>query len=115
MGAKIEYRIAVFPDQRCVYIPFDLRGWLLLLGLALVSDVGGQSLIAYALAHLPASFSSVTLLVQPVMAAVFAWLILNEALHAWQALGGALVLAGIVWARRESQSHAIQTAVHRGT
>jgi drug/metabolite transporter (DMT)-like permease len=88
---------------RETFIPFDLRGWLVLLGLALVSHVGGQSLIAYALAHLPASFSSVTLLVQPVMAAVFAWLILNESLHPWQAVGGALVLAGIVWARRESQ------------
>jgi drug/metabolite transporter (DMT)-like permease len=84
------------------FLPFNWQGWLVLLGLALVSHVGGQSLIAYALAHLPASFSSVTLLVQPVMAAVFAWLILNETLHPWQAVGGALVLAGIVWARRES-------------
>jgi drug/metabolite transporter (DMT)-like permease len=93
------------------FLPFDWRGWLVLLGLALVSHVGGQSLIAFALAHLPASFSSVTLLVQPVMAAVFAWLILHEALHPWQALGGALVLGGIAWARRESFSPLVKAPV----
>lgn len=82
--------------------PVDIWGWLVLLGLALVSHIGGQGLIAFALAHLPASFSSVTLLVQPVMAAVFAWLILAEGLEPLQVAGGVLVLAGIFFARRES-------------
>ena len=41
------------------------RAWRVLIALALVSHVVGQGLIAYALAHLPAAFSSVTLLVQP--------------------------------------------------
>lgn len=82
--------------------PLDVRGWLVLLALALISQVGGQGLIAYALAHLPASFSSVTLLVQPVMATIFAWLILAEALNPLQALGGLLVLLGIFFARWES-------------
>lgn len=83
-------------------LPVDIRGWLVLVGLALVSQVGGQGLIAFALAHLPASFSSLTLLVQPVMAAVFAWLILAESIAPLQATGGILVLAGIFFARRES-------------
>jgi drug/metabolite transporter (DMT)-like permease len=83
-------------------IPSAPPGWKPLIGLALVSQVGGQSLIAYALAHLPAAFSSLTLLLQPVLATVFAWLILDETLEAWQALGGVLVLAGIFLARRVS-------------
>lgn len=83
-------------------LPLDLRGWGILLGLALLSQVGGQGLIAFALAHLPASFSSVTLLVQPVMATVFAWLILSETITALQGIGGVLVLAGIFVARRAS-------------
>ncbi len=77
-------------------------GWAVLLGIALVSHIGGQGLIAYALVHLPAAFSSVSLLVQPVAAAALAWAILGEALGAWQGLGGAVVLAGIVLARRVS-------------
>ena len=77
-------------------------GWGVLLALALLSHVGGQSLIAYALAHLPAAFSSVSLLLQPVAAALLAWLILSEALGVLQGLGGAVVLAGIAIARRGS-------------
>lgn len=83
-------------------LPSSSLGWRPLIGLALISQVGGQSLIAYALAHLPAAFSSLTLLLQPVMATIFAWLILNETLGPWQALGGALVLGGIFAARRVS-------------
>jgi drug/metabolite transporter (DMT)-like permease len=74
-----------------------------LIALALVSHIGGQGLIAFALAHLPAAFSSVSLLLQPVLATVFAWLLLSEQLSPSQALGGALVLAGIMIARRESR------------
>lgn len=79
--------------------PQSLQGWAVLLGLAVLSHVLGQGLIAYALAHLPASFSAVGLLVQPVAAAVFAWLLLAEPFGARQAIGGAIVLAGIVTCR----------------
>jgi drug/metabolite transporter (DMT)-like permease len=79
--------------------PQSGRGWAVLLGLAFVSQITGQGLIAYALAHLPTSFSSVTLLVQPVAAAVFAWVLLAEAFGTQQALGGAIVLAGIAVCR----------------
>jgi drug/metabolite transporter (DMT)-like permease len=76
------------------------RGWIILVGLAWVAQVLGQSLIAYAFAHLPASFSSVGLLLQPVTAALLAWALLNEPLQPMQALGGIVVLFGIVMARR---------------
>jgi drug/metabolite transporter (DMT)-like permease len=81
-------------------MPISPMGWGTLLALALVSQVGGQGLIAYALAHLPASFSSVSLLVQPVVAACLAWLVLHEPLRPLQALGGIGVLAGIALVNR---------------
>ncbi|MBM3564711.1 MAG: DMT family transporter [Alphaproteobacteria bacterium] len=81
-------------------IPETGRGLAVLLGLALVSQAGGQSLIAYGLAHLPAAFGSVVLLLQPVLAAILAWAILAEPLSAVQGLGGVVVLAGILLARR---------------
>ena len=84
------------------FLPVSTQGWWPLLGLALISQVVGQGLIAYALAHLPAAFSSVGLLLQPVMATIFAWLLLGETMTPWQALGGGLVLGGIYVARRES-------------
>jgi len=78
-------------------------GWSVLLGLALISHTFGQSLIAYALAHLPVAFSSVGLLLQPAVAALLAWWLLAEALSVWQGLGGVVILGGIVQARRGSR------------
>ncbi len=84
------------------FLPSTVEGWWVLAGLALVSQILGQGLIAYAFAHLTASLSSVSLLIQPVMAALFAWLIFGEAIGFAQYLGGAIVLAGIWLARRGS-------------
>ena len=85
-------------------LPQAMAGWLVLLGLAVVSQVLGQGLIAYAFAHLPASLSSVSLLIQPVVAALAAWAIFGEAIGAAQFAGGAIVLAGIWIAKRASPS-----------
>ncbi len=83
-------------------LPPTANGWLVVIGLALVSQVFGQGLIAYGLAQLPAAFASVSLLVQPVMAAFWAWLLLAEPLGPVQAAGAVIVLAGIWIARRAS-------------
>lgn len=83
-------------------LPVTARSWLMLVGLALVSHAAGQGLIADALAHLPAAFSSASLLFQPVMAAVFAWALLGEALAPAQIAGGIVVLLGIYLSRRGS-------------
>lgn len=78
----------------------SLYGWAVLAGLAFISHCGGQGMIAYALAHLPASFSSLTLLLQPVVAAFLAWGLLAEPLGLLQSAGGAVVLFGVFLASR---------------
>jgi drug/metabolite transporter (DMT)-like permease len=85
-----------------VFLPQSASGWTLLIGLALIPHVAGQSLIAYGFAHLPAAFSSVSLLLQPVLAAIYAWALLGEAVGPVQMLGGLVVLAGIYLAKRGS-------------
>ncbi|MEI5679494.1 MULTISPECIES: DMT family transporter [unclassified Mesorhizobium] len=80
--------------------PLTLFGWAILLGLAWITHAGGQGLIIFALAWLPAAFSSLTLLIQPVVATILAWLLLNETIGIMQAVGGIIVLAGILVARR---------------
>ena len=91
--ALILLPLALLSGER--FLPETGTGWLLLVGLALISQAGGQSLIAYAMAHLPATFSSVGLLFQPVVAAALAWVLLGEALTALAIGGGVLVLIGI--------------------
>ncbi|MBL8697004.1 MAG: DMT family transporter [Alphaproteobacteria bacterium] len=83
-------------------LPRSLEGWTTVLALILVCQVAGSGLIAYALAHMPTTFSSLTLLAQPVFSALAAWAILGERLGTGELLGGALVLAGIYLARRAS-------------
>lgn len=81
-------------------LPATAHGWAMVFGLAFVSHAGGQVAITYALAYLPPAFSSLTLLLQPVVAAILAWILLSEPLGPMQAVGGMVVLAGILVARR---------------
>lgn len=84
------------------FLPSSADGWLVVLALALVTQILGQGLIAYAFAHLPASLSSVSLLIQPVVAAFVAWRLFGESVGAAQFIGGAVVLAGIWLAKKGS-------------
>ena len=85
------------------FFPHTTHGWLVLAALALISHVGGQSLIAFALAKLPASVASVSLLVQPVTATIAAAVLLHEPVALWQGAGVVLVLAGVFVARQEGR------------
>ena len=80
-------------------LPATALGWAAAVGLGL-AHVFGQGSIAWALGRLPASTASVTVLVQPVAAALLAYLIFGETLTPLQALGAAVALAGIVIAQQ---------------
>ncbi|GAB4575036.1 MAG: DMT family transporter [Rhodothalassiaceae bacterium] len=80
-------------------LPASARGWLVLFALALLSQILGQGLILWALAHLPVAFSALALLLQPVVAALLAWQMFGERPGLTEALGGLLILAGIAFAR----------------
>jgi drug/metabolite transporter (DMT)-like permease len=81
-------------------LPDTAHGWLVLVGLAVIAQVVGQGLIAYALAHLPANFSALGLSMQPLAAACYAAAFLGERLSIVQLAGGVIVLTAIVLARR---------------
>jgi drug/metabolite transporter (DMT)-like permease len=85
----------VSAGSREVLLPLDARGWIIVLLLALVSHTAGQGLIAYGLAHISASLSSVMLMWQPVVAALLAWMILHEPLTMARAFGGVIIILGI--------------------
>lgn len=83
-----------------VLFPSSVHGWAVVSGLSMISHVGGQAAIIYALAYLPAAFSSLTLLLQPVVAAILGIVILDEPVGIQAVIGGACVLTGIFIARR---------------
>jgi len=79
--------------------PLTVVGLGALLAMALVSHAGGQGLLAFALGHLPAAFSSLVIFLEAVAAAGFAWLFVGEALGLFQFLGALAIFAGISIAR----------------
>ncbi len=87
---------AVFENA---WLPLTLWGAAALVAMAALSHVGGQGLLAYALGHLSAGFSSLVIFLEAVFAAGFAMLFVAEPLSLWQVLGGGAILAGIYIAR----------------
>jgi drug/metabolite transporter (DMT)-like permease len=80
-------------------LPRSAAGLAALVALALVSQVGGQGLLAVALGTLPATFSSLVIFLEAIAAAGLAWILLGEPLGPVQFLGGVLILLGIWIAR----------------
>ncbi|MCB1476304.1 MAG: DMT family transporter [Rhodobiaceae bacterium] len=80
-------------------LPASLKGAAFLLTLGLVSHAGGQGLLAFALGHLPAGFSSLVIFLEGVAAALLGWLFLGEGLGILQFAGCALIVASLFWTR----------------
>ena len=96
-AAAILLPLAVLAGEPLLQV--TLAGWLAVVALALVGHLMGQGLVAHAMAWLPVGYSSLVLLVQPLVAAIAAWAIFGEALAMLQAAGAGLVLVGIYAAR----------------
>lgn len=82
-------------------LPGSWGGWAACAGLGLMHVVG-QGGVAWSLGRLPAALTAVTVLIQPVVAALLGWLIFAETLTPMQAAGGVVVLAAIVLAQWSS-------------
>ena len=98
VGAPLLLAAALATGQSVA--PPTVNDWFLMIGLGVVAHACGQGLIVWGLAHLPTAFASVSLLVAPVSAAAFAWLLLAEPLGPVQVAGMALVLVGVQLAWR---------------
>ena len=72
-----------------------------ILGLGLISQLGGYLALTYALGHLPATITSISLLTQGPLTAAMAAVLLGEPLSLPQIVGGVLVLSGVGLAHRQ--------------
>ncbi|KAF0125118.1 MAG: hypothetical protein FD152_2845 [Xanthobacteraceae bacterium] len=80
-------------------LPQSLQGWLAVLALGMLTHAAGQGLLSVALGTLPTVFSSLVIFLEAVIAALFAWVALGEALSLTQMAGGAAIMLGI-WVAR---------------
>jgi drug/metabolite transporter (DMT)-like permease len=79
---------------------FPPQTWAVLAAMAVVSQLVGHGGYNWSLRHLQAAFVSIALTGEPVLASLLAWWLLDEPVGARTALGGVLVLSGIVVAAR---------------
>ena len=88
--------------------PYSGIGWFFIIFQALFCQVFGQGLLAYSLSKLSSGVVSVTLLLEPVIASIFAWVIFSEKVSFFEWMTFAVVLIGIYLAQ-SSQSAIKQT------
>ncbi|MGB7847265.1 MAG: DMT family transporter [Candidatus Acidiferrum sp.] len=81
-------------------VPHGRTLWAIL-GLGLISQLGGYLALTYALGHLPATITSISLLTQGPLTALMAAALLGESLTLAQIVGGVLVLSGVGLAHRQ--------------
>lgn len=74
---------------------FSVQSWGELVGLGLISQLGGWLAINYAMAYMPPTIASVSLLSQSVFTALIAIPVLGEKLTKIEILGAGIVLFGI--------------------
>ena len=80
---------------------FALKSWFALLGLGVISQLGGWLAINYALGYIKPTAASVSLLSQSVFTALFSIPVLGEYLN-WAEISGAIVvLAGVFMVNRK--------------
>jgi len=75
---------------------FTPRTWAVLAAMAVVSQLLGHGGYNWSLRHLQAAFVSIALTGEPVLASLLAWWLLDEPIGLRTAVGGLLVLAGIL-------------------
>lgn len=100
-GAGIPILLAAALAMNEAIMPHN---WTPLIVLALMSQLVGQGLLIWALPRFSPLVIGLTLLVQPVVAAVAGWLIFQETLSAVEIFGGALVAAALVLIRLPSRA-----------
>lgn len=80
-------------------LPGGMAGWLPVVGLSLSSQLIGQGLLVYALAHFSPLVIGMALLTQPAVAAAIGWFTFGEVLEPADIAGMALVGAALVLVR----------------
>jgi len=77
----------------------SLKGWAVLIIMAMVPTLMGYGLYNTSLKYLPSSVANLVVTIEPLLTAFFAYFLLGELLTPIQLIGGALVLGSVVLIR----------------
>lgn len=93
IGSMFLLPITLFSQENI--IPHSWHGWLSVIALALICQIIGQGLLVYSLKCLSCEIVALSLLLEPVLAAIGAWLFFSETLSLSNWVGCAIVLLGM--------------------
>ncbi len=102
-GFTTMFLLPVLPLFEDRLLPYTWMGWFFIIFQALFCQVFGQALVAYSLSKLSSGVVAVTLLLEPLLASFFAWVIFNEKVTFSDWVAFAVILCGIYLAQ-SSQS-----------
>lgn len=84
--------------------PYSWQSWMFVILLGLICQILGQGLVNYCLKRLSSGFVAISLLLSPIMTAIFAWMIFSESLSLLNGVAFAMVLLGIYLAKSSSSA-----------
>jgi drug/metabolite transporter (DMT)-like permease len=89
--------------EGCPLATYGAADWWGVAYLSLVGTALGYFLFVYGIGHVEAGIGSMAFFLKPFLAALFAWMILDEALTLPLLIGGAFILGGMVTALARSR------------
>ncbi|MFB2881134.1 DMT family transporter [Floridanema aerugineum] len=98
-GITTLFILPILPLTEDRLLPYSGMGWFFIIFQALFCQVLGQGLLAYSLSKLSSGVVAVTLLLEPVLASIFAWFIFSEQVSLFGWMTFAVVLFGIYLAQ----------------
>jgi drug/metabolite transporter, DME family len=107
--------LTVRPPWKIAWASIDLSMWVFFIYLASVATILPFALYSASLRHLEPSRTSLTSMLEPVVAASVAWPWLGERMEPAQIAGGAAVVGGVLLLQIESQMRATGPRGHGAT
>ncbi|MCL1474116.1 DMT family transporter [Argonema antarcticum] len=89
--------------------PSSLQGWLAVISLAVVCQVIGSGILIYSVKRFSSGFTSMFLLLEPIITAILGWLVFDESLSPLNLLTFLGVLVGIYLAKSGQGSDKVET------
>jgi drug/metabolite transporter (DMT)-like permease len=106
-GITTAFLLPLLPFIEDRLLPQTQNGWLLIIFQALFCQVLGQGLLAYSLSKLSSGVVAITLLLEPIIASIFAWFIFGEQITLADWICFVVVLGGVYLA--QSSKAAVKT------
>jgi drug/metabolite transporter (DMT)-like permease len=103
----ITFPVALFTEEQI--FPSSLQGWLAVIYLAVICQIIGSGILIYSVKRFSSGFTSVFLLIEPIITTILAWIFFAESLSPFNVITFFVILVGIYLAKSGQASGQIET------